>query len=98
MAPATITAVITAISAMVSIPITAAIMTAIIRTTAVIPAHHNGRRRINHGRRGVHRAWCVIHGRRRSGINRISRHPDADTHRNVRLRGADNANTKRGCS
>src|SRR5471032_1250188 len=96
MAPAAITTVVTAISAMVSVPVTATIMTAPVRTTTVIPAHHHGRGCVIHGRRRIHnRARRVRHGRRGSGIHGISRHPYANTHRNVRLRGAHKAYAKR---
>ena len=103
MAPAAITTVISAvaaaISAMVSVPITAAIMTPPVRTTTVITAHHYGRRCVDHGRRRIdNRTRRVIHRRRRSRIDGISRHPNADTHRNVRLRGAHKAYAKCGSS
>src|SRR5471032_243360 len=99
MTPAAITTVIAAISTMVSVPVTAAIMTAPVRATTVITANHYGPRRVDYGRRRID-DWArrVIHRRRRSCVHGISRHPNANTHRNVRLRGAHKAYAKRSGS
>jgi hypothetical protein len=97
MTPAAITTVIAAISTMVSVPVTAAIMTAPVRATTVITAYYYGPWSVDHGRRRID-DWTrrVIHRRRRSSIDGISRHPNANTHRNVRLRGAHKTHAKRG--
>jgi hypothetical protein len=98
-APAAIATVVAAISAMVSVPVTASIMTAPVRATTVISAYYYGRRRVDHGRRRIYdRPRRVIHRRRRSGVDGISRHPNANTHRNVRLRGAHKAYANCGSS
>src|SRR5471030_324861 len=96
MAPAAITTVVAAISAMITIPV-ATVMTTVVRTSAVVPANYDGRRCIDNGRRRIDdRARRVIHRWRRGRVDGISRHPDADTHRHVRLRGAHKTHAERG--
>src|SRR5260370_962917 len=67
-----------------------------------VTAHHHGGRAVDHRRRRIHnRTRRVIHRRGRCRIDRISRcerHPDADTHRNMRLRGAHKAYAECGGS